>query len=29
MTARRTDRLPVCDAEGRRIGVISLGDLVR
>jgi len=29
MTARRTDRLPVCDAEGRKIGVIALGDLVR
>ena len=29
MTARRTDRLPVCDAEGRQIGVIGLGDLVR
>jgi osmoprotectant transport system ATP-binding protein len=29
MTARRTDRLPVCDAEGRKIGVITLGDLVR
>ncbi len=29
MTARRTDRLPVCDAEGRNIGVIALGDLVR
>jgi osmoprotectant transport system ATP-binding protein len=29
MTARRTDRLPVCDAEGRRVGVIALADLVR
>jgi osmoprotectant transport system ATP-binding protein len=29
MTARRTDRLPVCDAEGQRIGVIALPDLVR
>jgi osmoprotectant transport system ATP-binding protein len=29
MTARRTDRLPVCDAEGRQIGVIALADLVR
>jgi osmoprotectant transport system ATP-binding protein len=29
MTARRTDRLPVCDVEGRKIGVIALGDLVR
>jgi len=29
MTARRTDRLPVCDAEGRRVGAIALGDLVR
>jgi osmoprotectant transport system ATP-binding protein len=29
MTARRTDRLPVRDAEGRKIGVIALGDLVR
>jgi len=29
MTTRRTDRLPVCDAEGRKIGVIALGDLVR
>ena len=29
MTARHTDRLPVCDAEGRQIGVIALGDLVR
>jgi osmoprotectant transport system ATP-binding protein len=29
MTARRTDRLPVCDAEGRRIGAIALTDLVR
>ncbi len=29
MTARRTDRLPVCDAEGRKVGVIALADLVR
>jgi len=29
MTARHTDRLPVCDAEGRKIGVIALGDFVR
>jgi osmoprotectant transport system ATP-binding protein len=29
MTARHTDRLPVCDAEGQRIGVIALPDLVR
>jgi osmoprotectant transport system ATP-binding protein len=29
MTARRTDRLPVCDAGGTNIGVIALGDLVR
>jgi osmoprotectant transport system ATP-binding protein len=29
MTARHTDRLAVRDAEGRKIGVITLGDLVR
>jgi osmoprotectant transport system ATP-binding protein len=29
MTARHTDRLPVCDAEGRAVGVIALADLVR
>jgi osmoprotectant transport system ATP-binding protein len=29
MTARHTDRLPVSDAEGRKIGVIALADLVR
>jgi osmoprotectant transport system ATP-binding protein len=29
MTARRTDRLPVCDAAARRVGVIALADLVR
>ena len=29
MTARRTDRLPVCNAEGRKVGVIALADLVR
>jgi osmoprotectant transport system ATP-binding protein len=29
MTARHTDRLPVCDAVGRKIGVIALDDLVR
>jgi osmoprotectant transport system ATP-binding protein len=29
MTARHTDRLPVCDAEGRKIGAIALDDLVR
>jgi osmoprotectant transport system ATP-binding protein len=29
MTSRRTDRLPVSDAEGRDIGVIALADLVR
>ena len=29
MTVRHTDRLPVSDAEGRKIGVIALGDLVR
>jgi osmoprotectant transport system ATP-binding protein len=29
MTARRIDRVPVADAEGRAIGVITLPDLVR
>jgi osmoprotectant transport system ATP-binding protein len=29
MTARRTDRLPVGDSEGRRVGVVTLADLVR
>jgi osmoprotectant transport system ATP-binding protein len=29
MTARRTDRLPVADAEGRQVGVVALADLVR
>jgi osmoprotectant transport system ATP-binding protein len=29
MTARRTDRLPVADAEGKIVGVIALADLVR
>ena len=29
MTARHTERLPVCDAEGRTIGVIALSDLVQ
>jgi osmoprotectant transport system ATP-binding protein len=29
MTARRTDRLPVCDTEGRTVGAIALADLVR
>jgi osmoprotectant transport system ATP-binding protein len=29
MTTRRTDRLPVCDAAGRRAGAIALADLVR
>jgi osmoprotectant transport system ATP-binding protein len=29
MTTRRTDRLPVCDATGRKIGAIVLADLVR
>jgi osmoprotectant transport system ATP-binding protein len=29
MTARHTDRLPVRDAEGRRIGIVALSDLVR
>jgi osmoprotectant transport system ATP-binding protein len=29
MTARRTDRLPVSNAEGRNVGVIALADLVR
>jgi osmoprotectant transport system ATP-binding protein len=29
MTARHTDRLPVGDAEGRKIGVVTLADLVR
>jgi osmoprotectant transport system ATP-binding protein len=29
MTARRTDRLPVCDAHGRQVGAIALADLVR
>jgi osmoprotectant transport system ATP-binding protein len=29
MTARRTDRLPVADADGRKLGVITLSDLVR
>jgi osmoprotectant transport system ATP-binding protein len=29
MTARHTDRLPVCDAGGRRVGAIALADLVR
>jgi osmoprotectant transport system ATP-binding protein len=29
MTARHTDRLPVCNAEGRTVGAIALTDLVR
>jgi osmoprotectant transport system ATP-binding protein len=29
MTARRTDRLPVADGEGRAVGAITLSDLVR
>ena len=29
MTARHTDRVPVADAEGRALGVITLSDLVR
>jgi len=29
MITRRTERLPVCDAEGRHLGVITLADLVR
>ncbi len=29
MTQRHTDRLPVADAEGRALGVITLSDLVR
>ena len=29
MTTRRTDRLPVCDVEGRKVGAIVLADLVR
>ena len=29
MAQRRTDRLPVADAEGRPVGVIALADLVR
>jgi osmoprotectant transport system ATP-binding protein len=29
MTARHTDRVPVCDAEGHKVGVIALADLVR
>ncbi len=29
MTARHTDRLPVIDAEGRRLGAITAADLVR
>jgi osmoprotectant transport system ATP-binding protein len=29
MTTRHADRLPVCDADGRNVGVIALADLVR
>jgi osmoprotectant transport system ATP-binding protein len=29
MTERHVDRLPVCDAEGRTIGAVTLADLVR
>src|SRR5215831_10419838 len=29
MTLRRADRLPVCDAGGRNVGVITLADLAR
>jgi osmoprotectant transport system ATP-binding protein len=29
MTLRRTDRLPVCDAAGRSLGMITLADLIR
>ncbi len=29
MTARRADRLPVCDDKGRHLGIIALADLVR
>ena len=28
MTSRRADRLPVCDAQGRHVGAITLADLV-
>ena len=29
MTTHRTDRLPVCDPAGRKVGAIALADLVR
>jgi osmoprotectant transport system ATP-binding protein len=29
MTARHADRLPVCDAQGRVVGAVLLGDLVK
>jgi osmoprotectant transport system ATP-binding protein len=29
MITRRAERLPVCDAEGRNLGVIALADLIR
>ena len=29
MITRHTDRVPVCDAEGRNLGVVTLADLVR
>jgi osmoprotectant transport system ATP-binding protein len=29
MTTRRTEKLPVCDAQGRHVGAIALADLVR
>lgn len=29
MTMRRTDRLPVCGADGRHVGIIALADLIR
>src|SRR5262249_9045701 len=29
MTERRTDRLPVCDRDGRPVGVVALADLIR
>src|SRR5260370_36302118 len=29
LATRRTDRLPVCDGEGRKVGAIALADLVR
>jgi CBS domain-containing protein len=29
MTARHTDRLPVVDAAGQRVGIVTLADLIR